>query len=97
MLFLLCLESDAYLRLKNNVWMAKHLMKLVEFFVFFFNVFFYRLTLGVCWWESEATNDKLSSVLFVFGGLLPLFWWIFLLWQFLGGVIQSQHVVQALC
>ena len=36
MLFLLCLESDAYLRLKNNVWMAKHLMKLVEFFVFVF-------------------------------------------------------------
>ena len=88
MLFLLCLESDAYLRLKNNVWMAKHLMKLVEFFVFVFcQCGFLPLDLGevgfsaVCFWW----------------GLLPMLWWIFLLWQFLGGVIQSQHVVQALC
>jgi len=87
-LFLLCLESDAYLRLKNNVWMAKHLMKLVEFFVFVFcQCGFLPLDLGevgfsaVCFWW----------------GLLPMLWWIFLLWQFLGGVIQSQHVVQALC
>ena len=66
-------------------------------FFFFFQCVFLPLDLGVCWLESEATNDKLSSVLSVFGGLLPLFWWIFLLSQFIGGVIQSEHVVQALC
>jgi len=64
-------------------------MKLVEFFVFVFcQCGFLPLDLG---------EVGFSAVCFLVGAVTSVIWWIFLLWQFLGGVIQSQHVVQALC